>query len=109
MTVALYDFRLHLQGTRTIIDDLDSGFSVIPILTSYEGPSDCFDSTARQEGTVGFYKGFGALLLQYAAHVAVVRLTKLFLTEISSLLRQKPPPVASVQLQQGTRTRPMAL
>lgn len=29
--------RLHLQGTRTIVDDLDSGFSVLPILTNYEG------------------------------------------------------------------------
>lgn len=29
--------RIQLQGTRTIIDNLDSGYSVVPILTSYEG------------------------------------------------------------------------
>ena len=34
--------RLHLQGTRTIIDDLDSGLSVLPITTRYDGVFDCF-------------------------------------------------------------------
>lgn len=29
--------RLHLQGTRTIVDNLDTGVSVLPILTNYEG------------------------------------------------------------------------
>lgn len=29
--------RLHLQGTRTIVDNLDTGYSVLPILTNYEG------------------------------------------------------------------------
>lgn len=29
--------RIQLQGTRTIIDNLDSGTTVVPILTSYEG------------------------------------------------------------------------
>ena len=34
--------RLHLQGTRSIIDNLDSGIEVTPILTRYEGVADCF-------------------------------------------------------------------
>lgn len=29
--------RIQLQGTRTIIDNLDTGTTVVPILTSYEG------------------------------------------------------------------------
>ncbi|KDR12085.1 solute carrier family 25 member 46-like [Zootermopsis nevadensis] len=84
--------RLHLQGTRTIIDNLDSGYEVIPILTSYEGARDCYVTTLQQEGVAGLYKGFGALILQFAAHVAVVKLTKIVLTEISSMLRSAPRP-----------------
>lgn len=49
--------RLQLQGTRTIIDNLDSGYSVVPILTSYEGATDCYRSTIASEGVSGLYKG----------------------------------------------------
>lgn len=49
--------RLQLQGTRTIIDNLDSGFSVVPILTSYEGAVDCYRTTVAVEGVSGLYKG----------------------------------------------------
>lgn len=89
--------RLHLQGTRTIIDNLDSGYEVIPILTSYEGASDCYVTTLQQEGPAGLYKGFGALILQFVAHVAVIKLTKFVLTEVSHMLRstRKPPPASS--------------
>lgn len=49
--------RLQLQGTRTIIDNLDSGYSVVPILTNYEGATDCYRSTIASEGVSGLYKG----------------------------------------------------
>lgn len=49
--------RIQLQGTRTIIDNLDSGYSVVPILTNYEGASDCYRSTIAAEGVSGLYKG----------------------------------------------------
>lgn len=49
--------RLQLQGTRTIIDNLDTGFSVVPILTSYEGAVDCYRTTIATEGVTGLYKG----------------------------------------------------
>lgn len=49
--------RIQLQGTRTIIDNLDSGYSVVPILTSYEGASDCCKTTITSEGVSGLYKG----------------------------------------------------
>ncbi|GLH07471.1 Uncharacterized protein GBIM_12925 [Gryllus bimaculatus] len=84
--------RLHLQGTRTIIDNLDSGYEVIPILTSYEGARDCYDTTLQQEGVCGLYKGFGSLLLQFAAHFAVIKLTNLVLTEVTNLLRSGSKP-----------------
>ena len=32
------------QGTRSIIDNLDTGTSVVPILTRYEGVADCFST-----------------------------------------------------------------
>lgn len=95
-----FSCRLHLQGTRTIIDNLDSGYEVIPILTSYEGARDCYVTIVQQEGVAGLYKGFGALILQFVAHVAVIKLTKFMLTEISSLLSsaRKPPPASDPAL-----------
>lgn len=86
-----------MQGTRTIIDNLDSGYEVIPILTSYEGALDCYATTLQQEGRAGLYKGFGALVLQFVAHVAVIKLTKFVLTEITHMLRpaRRPPPTSS--------------
>jgi solute carrier family 25 protein 46 len=93
-----------LQGTRTIIDNLDSGYEVIPILTNYEGARDCYITTLQQEGVAGLYKGFGALILQFAAHVAVIKLTKTVLTEIFNMLRSAPrPPPASSSHPQLTR------
>jgi solute carrier family 25 protein 46 len=70
---------------------------VIPILTSYEGLRDCYVTIVQQEGVAGLYKGFGALILQFVAHVAVIKLTRLVLTEISNLLRsvRKPPSASS--------------
>ncbi|XP_076261773.1 mitochondrial outer membrane protein SLC25A46-like [Rhynchophorus ferrugineus] len=89
--------RLYLQGTRTIIDNLDSGRSVLAILTNYSGVMDCYNSCLSQEGTSGLYKGFGALILQYAAHVALIKLSRFVLSEIGSLLEKPksipPPPV----------------
>lgn len=52
--------RLQLQGTRTIIDNLDTGFSVVPILTSYEGAADCYRTTIATEGVSGLYKGMNS-------------------------------------------------
>ncbi|KRT86134.1 mitochondrial carrier protein [Oryctes borbonicus] len=96
--------RLHLQGTRTIVDNLDTGRSVLPILTNYRGPVDCYDSCLKNEGVFGLYKGFGALILQYAAHIAVIRITKFVLTEITFLLHKprrvtgnsSPPVIANM-------------
>lgn len=84
--------RIQLQGTRTIIDNLDSGYSVVPIMTSYEGAIDCYKTTIATEGISGLYKGFGAMILQFAAHVAVIKLTKWIVTQITEICSSKPPP-----------------
>lgn len=83
--------RLQLQGTRTIIDNLDNGYAVVPILTNYEGAIDCYKTTIALEGICGLYKGFGALLLQFTAHIAVIKLTKWVVTQITEVMSTKPP------------------
>lgn len=74
--------RLYLQGTRTIIDNLDTGTSVMPILTGYEGPLDCLATTVAQEGRLGLFKGFGALLLQTSLIVVLYKVVKISLIKV---------------------------
>lgn len=80
-----------LQGTRTIIDNLDTGTSVTPILTGYEGFIDCYNTTIAKEGVGGLYKGFGALILQLAAHLAIIKFTSFVASEMSNLLKPASP------------------
>jgi len=84
--------RIQLQGTRTIIDNLDSGIQVVPILTSYEGAIDCYVSTLQSEGFGGLYKGFGAMILQFAAHLAVIKISKWIINQITEICSDKAPP-----------------
>lgn len=69
-------YRLHLQGTRTMIDDTDNGYAVVSLCTNYEGFFDCFSCIHEEEGITGFYKGFGALMLQYIVQLLVLRFTR---------------------------------
>jgi len=90
--------RLYLQGTRTIIDNLDTGTSVMPILTGYEGPLDCLATTVAQEGRLGLLKGFGALLLQTSLIVMLYKVVKISLVKVvdayaSTSSNQSPPAV----------------
>jgi solute carrier family 25 protein 46 len=48
--------RLIVQGTRTIIDNTDTGYGVVPINTRYDGFIDCIQSISQTEGLFGFYK-----------------------------------------------------
>lgn len=86
---------MYFQGTRTIIDNLDTGSSVTPILTGYEGFLDCYNTTLAKEGVAGLYKGFGALVLQLAAHLAIIKLTTFVVTEVSNLLKPAKSPTNS--------------
>ncbi|GAB6018753.1 hypothetical protein CHUAL_000426 [Chamberlinius hualienensis] len=74
--------RLHVQGTRTIIDNLDTGYEVTPIITRYEGAIDCFNTIIATDKIPGFFKGVGAVVLQYAIYFLVMRLTKLLFKEL---------------------------
>ncbi|KAG8190430.1 hypothetical protein JTE90_009267 [Oedothorax gibbosus] len=77
--------RLYLQGTRTIIDDLDSGTSVLPVISTYEGIVDCFNTILSEEGASGLYKGFGALILEYAIQALIVKVAQVTFRELESL------------------------
>ncbi|XP_017066790.1 solute carrier family 25 member 46 [Drosophila eugracilis] len=83
--------RLQLQGTRTIIDNLDNGYDVVPILTNYQGVVDCYQTTIVSEGICGLYKGFGAMILQFAAHIAVIKLAKWVVNRIAEVKSNRPP------------------
>lgn len=84
--------RLQLQGTRTIIDNLDSGTSVVPIMTNYDGFFDCYRTTIRTEGVSGLYKGFGAVILQFAAHLVVLKTAQWILGQVVEIYSSRPPP-----------------
>lgn len=72
--------RLSLQGTRTIIDATDGAVAagagggplVLPLNTQYDGFSDCLHAIRRKEGRAGFYRGFGAVVVQYTLHGALL-------------------------------------
>lgn len=74
---------------------MDTGTSVTPILTGYEGFLDCYSTTIAKEGVAGLYKGFGALVLQLAAHLAIIKLTTLVVSEMSNLLKPAHSPTNS--------------
>merc|ERR1719350_9367 len=87
--------RLHLQGTRSIIDNLDSGIEVVPILTRYEGVSDCFSTILQEEGISGLFKGFGAVLLQYAVHFLIIKFSSKLISQVAQLFSDSPDFLAS--------------
>lgn len=68
--------RLIVQGTRTIIDNTDNGIGVIPINTRYDGFWDCVQTINDTEGFGGFYKGFGALVLETAVMFMLLKAAK---------------------------------
>ena len=39
-----------MQGTRTIIDNTDLGYEVLPINTQYEGVRDCVNTIRQDKG-----------------------------------------------------------
>lgn len=64
---------LYVQGTRTIIDNCDETTVVLPVLTNYDGFADCYQSILKFEGSLGIYKGLGAIVLQYSVHYLIFR------------------------------------
>ena len=71
-TCLFFFSRLFLQGTRTLIDNVDGRTAVIPLISNYESVSDCYQSIVADEGTAGLFRGFGALLLQYTIQTSLI-------------------------------------
>nr|CAB3266185.1 solute carrier family 25 member 46 [Phallusia mammillata] len=87
--IALFPFetvihRLHIQGTRTIIDNTDSGRGFLAVSSRYESVRDCFATTVTNEGYIGLYRGFGALTLEYTLKYGMLQITKLALAMASN-------------------------
>jgi len=69
--------RLIVQGTRTIIDNTDTGFGVIPVNTRYDGFLDCAQMISETEGVFGFYKGVGNIFFECCLQYAIFKIVKL--------------------------------
>ena len=68
--------RLYVQGTRTLMDNLNSGIIIKPILSNYQGFFDCKKAILQDETNLGFYKGLGSMLLQFSIQFLIIKITK---------------------------------
>lgn len=68
--------RLYAQATRTLIDNLNSGIVIKPVLSNYQGFFDCKKSILQSETNLGFYKGIGSMFLQFSIQFLIMKLTK---------------------------------
>lgn len=83
--------RLFVQGTRTIIDNLESSTpGCIPVNTRYLGFFDCSRTIFETEGRFGrgFFKGFGFFLLKFAFIYAGAHCLKLLIERAAILYTQ---------------------
>ncbi|VDD94318.1 unnamed protein product [Enterobius vermicularis] len=68
--------RLYIQGTRTLIDNLDTGISAISITAKYSSLTDCVQRIVKQETPWALYAGAGALCLQYLLNFSFLRVVR---------------------------------
>ena len=55
---------------------------VTPILSRYEGLGDCFTTILQEEGFSGLFKGFGAVMLQYAVHFLIIKFSSKLISQV---------------------------
>jgi hypothetical protein len=65
-----------IQGTRTIIDNTNRGYGVVPINTQYDGFFQCVQYIHATEGFFGFYKGMGSLIIEVFICFSLFKLIK---------------------------------
>ena len=83
--------RLFVQGTRTIVDDLDrTGAGCIAINTRYVGVFDCCRTIVENEGSFGrgFFKGIGFLVLKFGAIYAGAHCLKVLIERLAIVYTQ---------------------
>jgi len=82
---------LYIQGTRTIVDNVDETTVVLPVLTNYSGFNDCYQSILKSEGPLGLFKGLGAITLQYSLHFLIFKVMYHILKEFQATKPSSPP------------------
>uniref|UniRef100_A0A7E4UYY4 Solute carrier family 25 member 46 n=1 Tax=Panagrellus redivivus TaxID=6233 RepID=A0A7E4UYY4_PANRE len=82
--------RLYIQGTRTLIDNLDTGVGAISLNAKYSGFFDCFSSIVKHEGVWALYSGVGAIALQYCLQFCVFRTVRNIYDYTTSPAPQQP-------------------
>ncbi|CAO4363482.1 unnamed protein product [Caenorhabditis nigoni] len=93
--------RMYIQGTRTLIDNMDTGMSAVSITVKYSGFFDCVKKVLETEGFWALYAGVGAVLLEYSLHQGLQQLVRACFDRGSELLRkatQGHPVVQSSQI-----------
>ena len=83
--------RLFVQGTRTIVDNLDkTGVGCVPINTRYLGLFDCCRTIIETEGQwgSGFYKGVGFLILKFGLIYASAHCLKFLIERLAIIYTQ---------------------
>ncbi|WKX89783.1 hypothetical protein Q1695_008992 [Nippostrongylus brasiliensis] len=80
--------RMYIQGTRTLIDNLDTGLSAISITVKYNGFTDCVRSVLNHEGFWALYSGVGALALEYILHSLLHQAVRACFDRGSEVLRR---------------------
>lgn len=76
--------RLHLQGTRAIVDNVLDARSVIPYYAGYSNAQQCVEALVDSEGAPSFWKGASALVIQYTARFAVIHTIRVVMKYIHS-------------------------
>lgn len=77
--------RLYIQGTRTLIDNLDNGVSAISITAKYQSFVHCFQSIINKEGFSTLFTGIGAIVLQYSLQFCVLNIVRAVFSHRSSM------------------------
>uniref|UniRef100_A0AC35TGS3 Solute carrier family 25 member 46 n=1 Tax=Rhabditophanes sp. KR3021 TaxID=114890 RepID=A0AC35TGS3_9BILA len=65
--------RLYIQGTRTLIDNMDTGLTAISITAKYTGFFQCFEQILKKEGRWALYSGIGALMIQGGLQLSLLK------------------------------------
>ncbi|KAI6179485.1 Solute carrier family 25 member 46 [Aphelenchoides besseyi] len=105
--------RLYIQGTRTLIDNLDTGASAISVTAKYTGFLDCLKSIVNREGFSALYSGVGAIGLQYVLQFLVLRTMRTIFEQTANrmdpVLQQNVPfPSTSPVMNQSMNAAPSA-
>ncbi|CAI2294002.1 unnamed protein product [Caenorhabditis sp. 36 PRJEB53466] len=80
--------RMYIQGTRTLIDNMDTGLSAVSMTVKYSGFFDCVKQVLETEGFWALYAGVGAVLLEYSLHQGLQQLVRACFDRGSELLRK---------------------